>query len=63
MILLIASNLEISVKTVTKNKFIVSMKLIRKMKLLFFVCLFSFFFSYSQIKGKCIDENGKGIPT
>jgi hypothetical protein len=31
-------------------------------KLLFFACLFLVSFSYSQIKGKCIDENGIGIP-
>jgi hypothetical protein len=31
-------------------------------KLLFIVCLFLASYSYSQIKGKCVDENGKGIP-
>jgi hypothetical protein len=31
-------------------------------KLLFYACLFLVSSSYSQIKGKCVDENGKGIP-
>ena len=30
--------------------------------LLFFACLFLTSYSYSQIKGKCVDEYGKGIP-
>jgi hypothetical protein len=31
-------------------------------KLLLIACLFLVYPSYSQIKGKCIDENGRGIP-
>jgi hypothetical protein len=65
MILLIASA-EISVKTVTQNKFIrLNINWYEKWNYsqTIVFCLFIFsFFSYSQIKGKCIDENGKGIP-
>jgi hypothetical protein len=65
MILLIASA-EISLKTVTKNKFIrLNINWYEKWNYsqTIVFCLFIFsFFSYSQIKGKCVDENGKGIP-
>jgi hypothetical protein len=66
MILLIASNLKISVKTVTKNKFIrLNINWYEKWNYILNYCFLPVLVSssYSQIKGKCVDAYGKGIPT
>jgi hypothetical protein len=65
MILLIASNLKISVKC-NKNKFIrLNINWYEKWNYIlncFFACLFLVSSSYSQIKGKCVDAYGKEFP-